>query len=530
MADINQHTLQYESMAGEQILIVDDTPINLKLTRILLLDEGYQVLTASTADEAVELLRTCHPELVLADIQLKGMDGLQLTRRIKRDPTTRDITVIALTAFAMAGDEGRAFEAGCDGYITKPIDTRTLGARIREILDRRAAMQAQSSSAGPARAARSGPTAPEDASVSPAEMSSLRRHFLTEGLDLARQLLVDMDSQFNAAEALRLLHNWVGTGGLLGCTAISRLAREAEGILDTPPLDNGQLRDCLSSLVLAFSSLSDARDEVIPDSIQKALTGKKIALVGFPRAELQGLVAALKRARAIPAIFEPFETPDNDSARDCVLAAVHIGVRTSASPWLTPLESAPDRPLILAGSRDHLLSLNQSVQSLAREFLMDSWLPEEALVRFTLALSPRPKPVAPEVSGPSARGGGVAVEGRARILIADDDATVLLLLRTALRNFGMDCQCASDGPQALEMIRQSRPHAAVLDVNMPGMDGYAVLAAVRQEGIPVLVILLTARQRESDVIRGFTLGADDYMVKPFSPMELVARLKRLIGK
>ena len=75
-----------------------------------------------------------------------------------------------------------------------------------------------------------------------------------------------------------------------------------------------------------------------------------------------------------------------------------------------------------------------------------------------------------------------------------------------------------------------RSQAAILDVNMPGMDGYEVLAALRAENLPVRVMLLTARQRESDIIRGFTLGADDYVVKPFSPMELVARLKRLIQK
>jgi CheY-like chemotaxis protein len=274
--------------------------------------------------------------------------------------------------------------------------------------------------------------------------------------------------------------------------------------------------------------LSEGRDEAVPDAIVQALSGRKIAVVGFPRAELQGLVAALKRARAIPAVFEPFELPDSTTARDCALAVVRVGARTAASPWLTPADAAAgERPLILAGTRDHLLSLSESVQGMAREFLMDSWAPEEALVRIALALSERPRPPEPVVAS---RGGGTAVEGKPRIVVADDDATVVLLLRTALRNFGMDCQCASDGPQALEMIRQIRPHAAVLDVNMPGMDGYAVLSAVRQEGIPVLVILLTARQRESDVIRGFSLGADDYMLKPFSPMELVARLKRLLGK
>src|SRR5690242_18739791 len=124
-------------MAGEPILIVDDTPVNLKLTRILLVNEGYKVLTAASAEEAIEILRSFHPYLVLADIQLPGMDGLELTRLIKADEETRDIMVVALTAFAMKGDERRALDAGCDGYITKPIDTRALGERIRTFLDRR---------------------------------------------------------------------------------------------------------------------------------------------------------------------------------------------------------------------------------------------------------------------------------------------------------------------------------------------------------------------------------------------------------
>jgi len=117
-----------------------------------------------------------------------------------------------------------------------------------------------------------------------------------------------------------------------------------------------------------------------------------------------------------------------------------------------------------------------------------------------------------------------------RVLVADDDPTVLALVRTALENFGMECHVAVDGPKALEAARRWRPQAAVLDVNMPGMDGYEVLAALRAENLPVRVMLLTARQREGDIIRGFTLGADDYVVKPFSPMELVARLKRMIQR
>jgi len=153
---------------------------------------------------------------------------------------------------------------------------------------------------------------------------------------------------------------------------------------------------------------------------------------------------------------------------------------------------------------------------------MDSWQEEEALVRLSLALAYHPLQVQPKATP--------APSVRTRVVIADDDPAVLALVRTALENFGMDCWPVTDGASALETIRETRPHAAVLDVNMPGMDGYEVLAAVRREELPVRVMLLTARQQESDVIRGFTLGADDYVVKPFSPMELVARLKRLLAR
>lgn len=117
-------------MAGERILIVDDNPTNLKLMRILLAGEGYDVHTATDADEALERIRTSPPRMVLMDIQLPGMDGLELTRRLKGGLATRDIVILALTAYAMKGDDQRAREAGCDGYIAKPIDTRSLPAVI----------------------------------------------------------------------------------------------------------------------------------------------------------------------------------------------------------------------------------------------------------------------------------------------------------------------------------------------------------------------------------------------------------------
>lgn len=117
-----------------RILIVDDNPVNLKLTSDVLEIEGYAVVMAVDAELAQEILEHTQPDLILMDIALPGMDGLTLTRKLKADKRLKHIPVIALTAFAMKGDEQKASEAGCDGYITKPIDTRKLPQLVAELL------------------------------------------------------------------------------------------------------------------------------------------------------------------------------------------------------------------------------------------------------------------------------------------------------------------------------------------------------------------------------------------------------------
>lgn len=124
-------------MANESILVVDDNAQNLKLARVMLRTEGYEVRTAVDAEEALELLAGYTPDLILMDIQLPGMDGLELTRRLKGDPARRKILVIALTAYAMKGDHERALAAGCDGYLAKPIDVETLSTTVGAMLSGR---------------------------------------------------------------------------------------------------------------------------------------------------------------------------------------------------------------------------------------------------------------------------------------------------------------------------------------------------------------------------------------------------------
>ena len=121
-------------MAGEPILIVEDNPVNLKLTKVLLVKEGYEVKTAGNAEDALTVLAGFKPKLILMDLQLPGMDGLTLTRKLKGQPETKDIQIVALTAYAMKGDDEKAREAGCRGYITKPIDTQAFPKQIAEYL------------------------------------------------------------------------------------------------------------------------------------------------------------------------------------------------------------------------------------------------------------------------------------------------------------------------------------------------------------------------------------------------------------
>lgn len=117
-----------------RVLIVDDNLSNLKLLAFLLKGRGFEVDIAIHAEEAIERLASSLPDLILMDIQLPGMDGLTLTRRLKADPRTREIRIVAVTAYAMKGDEAMAKDAGCDDYIAKPVDTRTLPERLNRLL------------------------------------------------------------------------------------------------------------------------------------------------------------------------------------------------------------------------------------------------------------------------------------------------------------------------------------------------------------------------------------------------------------
>jgi two-component system, cell cycle response regulator DivK len=114
-----------------RLLVVDDNAILLRLLGALLDNAGYEVRRAASAENALEVLKEFEPHLILLDIQLPGMDGLQLTARLRADPFTRDIAVVAMTSYSLEHNERTARAAGCNGYLVKPVDLQALPEVIR---------------------------------------------------------------------------------------------------------------------------------------------------------------------------------------------------------------------------------------------------------------------------------------------------------------------------------------------------------------------------------------------------------------
>ncbi len=607
-------------MAGESILIVDDNPVNQKLARVVLQRQGYVVLTASDGNEALSILRTFKPKLILMDVRLPGIDGLELTRRIKANPETQGILVVALTASATKDDEDSVRSAGCDGYITKPFEIQKLVWQIREYLDapkcilvveddpveknilcgafERAGFTTMTATDGadaiakarlsrPAlivsdvfmpgvdgftlcRAARNDirlATVPimlrtaasiEEADESMArtmgastlvsknqgskalldsvnaalewkapvlepgmdrDIAGIAREFLIEGSQRSLQLCDDLKTGIDIPAAKQLMHRWAGTGGSLGFPEISQAAFAIDSLLELSPSNIDIVEAHFKALPKLFSSaLKHSPAPIpVPAEIIEVLSGRNFALAGFEISETSRMQALIERAGAT------CENPDRAFDITIVKATDDIDVRPYAASAI--LIVGDRRP----GSEEQL-----ERQSHPHDFLNESYTDEEILVRccqlilrsgIAVTAMPHLSAIAP-VTHVRVDGGAVS----ARVLIADDDPTVTALVSHTLSGFNMEHLATADGADVLRASVEFKPDVIVMDVNMPNVGGFDALTLLKSDDrtkhIPV--VLLTARQQEADIMKGFGLGAADYIAKPFNPMELVARIKRLV--
>lgn len=471
-------------MAGEAIFIVNSVD---------------DVRAADGVAQALAMVASSKPRLVLVDAESAA--GLELARRLRADPERASTMIVGL------GDGPGFRGAPIDRVAARPTDPVSMTALVRECLNQESATESAATTQGLLAADPS--------------FAELQRTFLAGAIRDCRGILDDSDGVDKTAATRKVLHDWAGVGGMVGYAEVSRRAREIEHRLAAEGMSSG-VRSDLAELAAFFAAAEeqwDAGSRLAPNLAQ-AIAGQRFALCGFPLAQSKKMKTALECANAYVRSFtgEPVFDRVLLATCDAVLCRLESGAQ--GPPQIL---AGSRKPILFLGTRDQMFRLSQLVRGRGQDFLVEPWKAEEVVLRSSLLLT--------RSEGNDTAAPGQAAKERISVVIADDDSTVTSLIRATLKNYGIDCRVASDGGTALELIQQQPPDVAVLDVNMPGRDGFEVLAAVRNDARTrgVHVILLTARKQEADIMRGFGLGADDYVVKPFSPMELVARLRRLVG-
>ena len=254
---------------------------------------------------------------------------------------------------------------------------------------------------------------------------------------------------------------------------------------------------------------------------RRSLSGKRIALVGPSEGAMKEYIRVITDADG----FTRFLSPQNvePSAEvfkpfELILLDIQSAIGTE---WMEPKSLVSVRERCIAiGPFPEVLRLVCEPAPEFREYWPSSAPPEEVLLRCVLALRGRADSVPRHFPASST------------VVLADDDTSVTAIVRRALERNGMNCEVASTGRDALALITRVKPCAAIVDIHMPTINGFELLSHIKSDAelSQTRVILLTGCEQEADVIRGFTLGADDYVCKPFNPMELTIRLMRVIGR
>jgi DNA-binding response OmpR family regulator len=489
-------------MGGIQILVVEDNDMQSELESFLLEEAGHTVQIAENAERAVEVLQTFHPDLILMDLQLPGKDGLALTRELRLNPIHSTTPIIALTAYTDGSDLARTREAGCNSYISKPIDTATFARQVRTSLGGITEAEAHVSS------------------DSGDLLAEIRNGFVAEGLQQCSTILKELKSDPDGAIEMlrRVLHRWAGLGGTLGFPLISSQARRVEALLTPENPEYGEIIKAVETTRRRFGAAARNKPNLPPELIA-GLSEVRIGLVNCSEKEANRIRSAANSTN-VPVVIEQMKSDsiENQTGYGALII----------NEYALPAEAAPHRPqwslpAVFIGSRSSLQSFSK-LPAHACDFLIAPWDAEEVLVRLYRLVA---KEAPPQPTGKTPH----LQKRRTRVLIADDDPTIVAVVSQVLQQSEMDCDVARSGKHALDAVRRHPPDAIVLDVNMLDLDGFEVLKCLRgslaTSEIPVL--LLTARRDKQDIALGFSCGADDYMVKPFKPVDLVERVNKMIA-
>ncbi len=265
--------------------------------------------------------------------------------------------------------------------------------------------------------------------------------------------------------------------------------------------------------------IEDGKKRAQAPEITAVLTGRRIGLCGYDDAETRKISGLLSRFHVSAIPFD--ERLLGESARFCDAVLFKLA---NAGPDLTRVAAnAPAAPILVTGVSQEILEGASGAYLWSKDFISEPWSEAELLVRLfrliDFAATTHPHaPVAAPRTGPL-------------VLMADDDPEMIALAEVTLRNDGIHCKVAGDGVSALQLARQYRPDLIVLDVKMPGINGFEVLETIRLD--PRLqtlpVVMLTGCDEPDNVLRGARLKADEYLSKPISPVRLLSRVKRVLS-
>lgn len=263
-------------------------------------------------------------------------------------------------------------------------------------------------------------------------------------------------------------------------------------------------------------------EDVGHDNLVETFKGKRFALLGFDAAEAQRIKALGDSVNLrVHAVVQDAGYPGLNSLAPFDGCVVNLSAgKIDGAPG--DVLAISRRPAIIIGDRVEIMRHALALGAPKNDFIIRPWEDEEFLLRAFRVLR------VAEVEGETP-GRGPTRE-QPTIVVADDDRTTVMLVQSMLRTWKMNCVVAENGRDALSLTRKLKPDALLLDISMPEMDGFEVLAALRSDPTTreIPVVMLTASQGEAEIVRGFTLGADDYITKPFHPHEMLARLRRLV--
>ena len=240
------------------------------------------------------------------------------------------------------------------------------------------------------------------------------------------------------------------------------------------------------------------------DNLVETLKGKRFGLVGFDPEETQALRSAIDFASAkMHLIAEDPRHPGLTTLRPFDACVMNLSSEVAkAAGGAVDLLALSRKPTVIIGERDEVLGHGFSLASATHEFIIRPWTREDFYLRAFMVLRNASSPLVDQ----PARSAGARTEPT--IIVADDDRTTIMMVQSILRTWKINCRVAHNGKEALELTKEIRPDALLLDVGMPDMDGFQVLAALRADPATrkTPIVMLTAAQSEDEIVRGFDLG------------------------